>query len=79
MVKDHKLHPDLLGEGNLEIVRKDNEYHLMLLDMGLVNLLAPLPITHTIMHFANMQTIYNVEKLIKKIERQSKMLRLIQS
>jgi len=67
LVKDHKLHPDLLGEGNLEIVEKNGEYHLMLLDMGLVNLLAPLPITHAVMHFASLQTIYNVEKLIKKI------------
>lgn len=65
--KDHKLQPDLLGEGNLEIVENDGEYHLMLLDLGLVNLRAPLPITHTIMYFASVQTLHNVENLIKDI------------
>ncbi len=65
--RDHKLQPDLLGEGNLEIVQIDDEYHLMLLDLGMVNLLAPLPITHTIMYFASVQTLHNVENLIKEI------------
>lgn len=65
--KDHKLQPDLLGEGNLEIIEIGNEYHLMLLDLGLVNMQAPLPITNTIMYFASVQTLHNVENLIKDI------------
>jgi len=67
LLKDHKLQPELLGEGNLEIVEVGNEYHLMLLDLGLVNLLAPIPITHAVMYFASMQTLGNVENLIRKI------------
>lgn len=67
LLEDHKIEPDLLGEGNLEIVEKDGEYHLMLLDTGFVNIEAPIPITHTFMHIASLQTLYNVENLIRKI------------
>lgn len=65
--KKYKLQPDLMGEGNLEIVEKNGEYHLMLLDAGLVNLDAPLPFTQAFMYFAGVQTMANVENLIKKI------------
>lgn len=67
LLRDHNLQPELLGEGNLEIIEVDNEYHLMLLDLGLVNLQAPIPITHAVMYFASMQTLGNVENLIRKI------------
>jgi len=67
LLEDHHLAPDLLGEGNLEIVEKDGDYHLMLLDTGFVNVEAPIPLTHTIMHLSSLQTLANVENLIKKI------------
>lgn len=67
LIEDDKIEPDLLGEGNLEVVEKENKYHLMLLDTGCVNLDAPLPITQTVMHLATMTTLANVENLIKKI------------
>lgn len=67
LLEEHKLQPDLLGEGNLEIVEKDDEYHLMLLDTGFVNMEAPLPFTNTVMQLASVQTLANVEKLIKKV------------
>ncbi len=63
----HNLEPDLLGEGNLEIVKRGEGYHLVLLDSGFVNLAAPLPITHAVMHFASQQTLANVENQIRKI------------
>lgn len=67
LLEDHKLAPDLLGEGNLEIIEKEGEYHLMLLDTGFVNVEAPIPLTHTVMHLASLQTLANVENLIRKI------------
>ncbi len=67
LLEDEKLQPDLLGEGNLEIVEINGEYHLILLDTGLVNTEVPLPFTQTVMHFATVQTLANVENLIKKI------------
>lgn len=67
LLEDHKLEPDLLGEGNLEIVEKEGDYHLMLLDTGFINIEAPLPLTRTIMHLGSLQTMANVENLIKKI------------
>ncbi len=67
LLKDYELEPDLLGEGNLEIIRNNDEYHLMLLDSGFVNMQKALPITQTLMHFALTQTLTNTEKLIKKV------------
>ncbi len=67
LAQAHNLQPDLLGEGNLEIMEKDGAYHLVLLDSGFVNLDAPLPITHAVMHFAGQQTLANTENLIRKI------------
>lgn len=67
LLEDYQIEPDLLGEGNLEVVEIDGGYHLMLLDSGFVNLHSPLPITHTVMHFASLQTLNNIENLIKKI------------
>lgn len=67
LLEDHKLEPDLLGEGNLEIVEKNGEYHLMLLDTGCIDSDAPIPLTRTVMHLASFQTLANVENLIKKI------------
>jgi hypothetical protein len=65
--KNHRLLPDLMGEGNLDIIEIDGGYHLMLLDTGFVNLDAPLPITHAFMHMAGTQTLNHVERLIKKV------------
>lgn len=67
LLENEKLQPDLLGEGNLEVVEKEGEYHLMLLDTGFVNIEIPLPFTKTVMHLASVQTLGNVENLIKKI------------
>ena len=67
LLKEHSLEPDLLGVGNLEIVQKDNDFHLVLLDSGFVNTETSLPITQTLMHFAVSQTFANLENLIKKV------------
>lgn len=67
LIDEEKVRPDLWGEGNLEIVESNGEYHLMLLDFGLVNLRAPLPITNTVMEFTSFQTLNYIENLIKKI------------
>jgi hypothetical protein len=67
LIETEHLEPDLLGDGNLEVVEKNGEYHVMLLDSGFINLNAPLPLTHTFMHLASIQTISNIENLIKKI------------
>lgn len=67
LLEKDKLQPDLLGEGNLEIVENNGEYHLILLDTGFVNTETPLPITHAVLQFATAQTLANVENLIEKI------------
>lgn len=67
LLKEYNLEPDLLGVGNLEIVQKDNNFHLVLLDSGFVNTETSLPITQALMHFAVSQTFANLENLIKKI------------
>ncbi len=66
-MKNHKLRPDLLGEGNLEIARIGYAYHVVLLDMGLVDLEAPIPITQTVMYFAALQTLYKWETMLKEL------------
>jgi len=66
LVLEHKVRPDLMGEGNLEVAKLSNGYHLVLLDMGFVNLQAPLPITQTVMHIASLQTFYRIENFLRK-------------
>ena len=68
LVKKHNLQLDLFGEGNLVITEKADGYHLILLDLGLIDLKAPLPITQTIMHLASIQTISSIELLIKRFK-----------
>ncbi len=65
LIENYKVNPDLLGEGNLEIVKTDGEYHLVLLDLGLLNLREELPLTKTVMNVATYQTLNNMENLIK--------------
>lgn len=65
LMKEHFVRPDLLGEGNLAVARFGEEYHLVLLDVGLLNLNAPLPITQTVMHFASIQTLTSIEYEIR--------------
>lgn len=67
LIKNHKLRPDLLGEDNLSVSKIGNDYHLVLLDMGLVDLQAPLPITQTFMHFASIQTFSNMRTQLTKL------------
>src|SRR5258708_22133965 len=64
LVAKHKARPDLLGEGNLEVAQFGEEYHLVLLDMGFVNLAAPIPITQTVMYYATLQAFYRMERLL---------------
>lgn len=62
----HEVGPELVGEGNLEIVKfKDDEYHLMLLDMGWVDFKKILPVTQTINRFSTMYVINKLENWLK--------------
>ncbi len=65
LVKHHQVAPELIGEGNLEIVRIGEKYHLMLLDMGWVDLKKPIPITQTIAHFSSIYVISKLENWLK--------------
>lgn len=66
LVAQHKVRPDLMGEGNLEVARLSDGYHLVLLDMGFVNLQAPLPITQTVMHIASFQTFNRIASFLRR-------------
>lgn len=65
LIKNHKVRPELVGEGNLEIVKKNDEYHLMLLDMGWVDLKKILPITQTVAHFSAQYAVGKLENWLK--------------
>ena len=65
LVKHHEVGPELVGEGNLEIVKFGEEYHLMLLDMGWVDFKKTLPVTQTINHFSTMYVINKLETWLK--------------
>lgn len=65
LIKHHKVRPELVGEGNLEIVKKNDEYHLMLLDMGWVDLKKVLPITQTVAHFSAQYVVGKLENWLK--------------
>lgn len=64
LIKEYQVRPELIGEGNLEIVKKGNEYHLMLLDMGWVNLNAPLPITQAVAHFSSEYVVGRLKEFL---------------
>lgn len=65
LVKHHEVGPELVGEGNLEIVKFGDEYHIMLLDMGWVDFKKTLPVTQTINHFTTMFVINKLESWLK--------------
>ena len=65
LVEHHQVAPELIGEGNLEIVRIGDKYHLMLLDMGWVDLNKPIPITQTIAHFSSIYVISKLENWLR--------------
>src|SRR5579872_3057709 len=65
LIKNHEIRPELVGEGNLEIVKKGEEYHLMLLDMGWVDLKKTLPITQTVAHFSAQFVVGKLENWLK--------------
>lgn len=65
LVKHHQVAPELIGEGNLEIVRIGERYHLMLLDMGWVDFKKPIPITQTIAHFSSLYVLSKLENWLK--------------
>ncbi len=70
LVKHHQVAPELIGEGNLEIVRIGERYHLVLLDMGWVDLNKPIPITQTIAHFSSLYVISKLENWLKNRSRE---------
>lgn len=70
LVKHHQVAPELIGEGNLEIVRIGERYHLMLLDMGWVDLKKPIPITQTIAHFSSIYVISKLENWLRNRSRE---------
>lgn len=65
LVKNHQVAPELIGEGNLEIIRFGQKYHLMLLDMGWVDLKKPIPITQAIAHFSAQYVIGKLENWLR--------------
>ena len=65
LIKTHEIRPELVGEGNLEIVKKGDEYHLMLLDMGWVDLKQTLPITQTVAHFSAQYVVGKLENWLR--------------
>ncbi len=65
LIKTHEVRPELVGEGNLEIVRKGDEYHIMLLDMGWIDLKKTLPITHAVAHFSAQYAVAKLEDWLK--------------
>ena len=65
LIKTHQMRPELVGEGNLEIVKKGDEYHLMLLDMGWVDLKKTLPITQTFAHFSAQFVVGKLENWLR--------------
>lgn len=65
LIKTHQVRPELVGEGNLEIVKKGEEYHLMLLDMGWVDLKKTMPITQTVAHFSAQYVVGKLENWLK--------------
>lgn len=65
LIKTHEIRPELVGEGNLEIVKKGDEYHLMLLDMGWVDLKKTLPITQTVAHFSAQYVVGKLENWLR--------------
>lgn len=66
LIAHHEVRPELVGEGNLEIVNFGSEYHLMLLDMGWVDLKKPLPITHTVAHWSAAFVIGKLETWLRR-------------
>lgn len=65
LIKNHEVRPELVGEGNLEIVKTGDEYHIMLLDMGWVDLKKTLPITQTVAHFSAHFVVGKLENWLK--------------
>jgi len=65
LLKNHEVTPELIGEGNLEIVKFGDMYHLMLLDMGWVDLKKPIPLTQTIAHISAQFVIGKLENWLK--------------
>lgn len=65
LIDTYQVRPELIGEGNLEIVRFGKEYHLMLLDMGWVDLKKPLPITQTVAHWSAQFVIGKLENWLR--------------
>lgn len=63
---EDKLQLDLLGEGNLAIAESNGSYHFVLLDLGFGDLKTPLPITHTVMHYAKLYTLLSIDNTLRK-------------
>lgn len=72
LIKTYHVRPELLGNwtegGNLEIVKIGDTYHLMLLDMGWINMDSPIPITQTVNHIFSMYNLGRLRGWIKTIE-----------
>ena len=65
LIKTHQIRPELVGEGNLEIVKIGDEFHIMLLDMGWVDLKKIMPITQTVAHFSAQYVVGKLENWLK--------------
>ncbi|NTU47174.1 hypothetical protein HGA88_06115 [Candidatus Roizmanbacteria bacterium] len=66
LFEEHHLLPDLLGEDNVVVVRFEKDgYHLVLLDLGLMNMEFPLPLTKAAMHNAYLQSFKHYRTLLK--------------
>ncbi|HSW89206.1 MAG TPA: hypothetical protein VLG12_08635 [Candidatus Saccharimonadales bacterium] len=64
LMKKYKKQFDFLGEDNLVLVKQHEEYHFALLDLGLINLNKPLPLTQLVMQIAYDMLIAKIKSLL---------------
>src|SRR5579859_5783870 len=64
LVTKHKKQFDFLGEDNLVLIRENNQYHFSLLDLGLINLNTPLPLTQFVMQLSYDMIIIKLQSVL---------------
>ncbi|HSW96602.1 MAG TPA: hypothetical protein VLF89_02120 [Candidatus Saccharimonadales bacterium] len=64
LMQKHKKQFDFLGEDNLVLINHNEQYHFGLLDLGLINLTKPLPLTQLVMQIAYDMVITRIQALL---------------
>lgn len=65
LMSKNKKQLDFLGEDNLVLVKHNEQYHFALLDLGLINLNKPLPITQLVMQISYDMAIARLTSLLQ--------------